>query len=45
MLAHPDIHSAINLEAANEFKEGKYVEHAKKVMEKNKTEEWWFDER
>ena len=34
MLAHPDIHSAINLEAANEFKEGKYFEHAKQTMEK-----------
>lgn len=34
MLAHPDVHSAINLEAANEFKEGKYFEHAKQLIEK-----------
>ena len=36
MLLHPDIHSAINLEAAKEFKEDKFNEHAREVMAKSK---------
>ena len=34
MLLEPDLHHPINHEAANEFKEGKYEQHVKEVLEK-----------
>lgn len=39
MLVHPSIDFAINLDAANEFKEGKYFDHARKIMQKTQVEE------
>ena len=35
MLLHPEIGVAINLDAANEFKEGKFEAHAREVMKKS----------
>lgn len=35
MLAHPDVNSAINLEAANHVKQGTFFEKAKEKAEKD----------
>lgn len=43
MLVQPDLTSAINLQAANDFKEGTYEKKVKELILKNKEKKWyWF---